>query len=399
MMAEVCLILLFFSLDVLSLASKFGSKTPYTFPEIDFSENDSCSVQGLFLISRHGSRWPTSKHILRYEKLKKTFNHWDHPFDLLDEGLLTPSGENEMRLLGERIRRRFSTVFSKFPKYHPRKYEIRASKSPRALQSAFSFALGMFGPHYAFAIESENIETDNHLRFHDNCPLYKKTKKLAAPNLGHLVEYVTSNVAQRFAGDLNFTASHLRALWSACMFESSALNRSVNSCSYFTIEDAEILEYVQDVYDYWEKAFGQRINYQMSCVLANDIVESLKQQRFRFLFGHAENIMPLTALLQFFRDEQHIGFDLKKDESRKWRSKLISPFCANIAFVSKNCDGRNIIEILHNEKRMDLSHICSYENKWQCPFSEFQSFIYKQVGQCEFNEICSTASEDLRSEL
>lgn len=245
-------------------------------------------------------------------------------------------------------------------------------------------------------IVSDPVDVDLKLRFHDNCLKYSKhKKKYNAPVLlqHSILQKLKDKVAPRIGlASSRMTDKHLEHVWNSCRFEATALNVWDKSCALFDDEDAKLLEYVNDVKDYWEKGFGRDINYDMACVLLRDVVEGLETKKFKFLFGHAETIMPLIGLLGLYKDDAHLGMDFEKEfHSRKWRSGIISPFAANIAFVRKQCDGvhaGDVVQILHNERPMNLSHLCpGSTDPMFCSFLDFIKALDSKRF-CKFQEVC-----------
>lgn len=406
------LLLSFAPVQNASLLDYFGSKTPYSHADKRAKERSrsadaesdlhDCVAESVFMVVRHGSRWPTAKQLGRFEKLRSIFANFTHTFRPLDEGLLTVIGEDEMRRLGSRTREAFSAIFDKHPEYHPNLYDFKASQSSRALQSAHSFAAGMFGHSRAFAIQSDSMDKDYLLRFHDNCPSYVSNKKLSTPILRRFVDKVVQRIRNRFKSQDSFDHKALDSLWTACLFESTALNQQDNACRYFDLEDARVMEYIKDVEDYWEKSHGQALNYEMACLLVKDAMTSLLSRKNRFLFGHAETIIPLVSFLGLFKDPIHLGVDIDTEEQRKWRSGNVSPFGANVAFVLKTCASNAsqtltraaYVEIRHNEQVLDLSHLCpvsgSPRMSYSCTLEGFQAILEKRLEACDFHSMCNT---------
>lgn len=379
-----------------AIGNHLGSKSPYAFAPLEdlvCQEDAACSIDSLVLVSRHGARWPTIKHLNKYKKLSSEFSFWSHMFREEDQGLLTPRGESEMRSLGKRMRTLHQQLFAVNSEYHPHHYQLIASRSTRALQSASAFAQGLFGSERAFAISSENSDTDFHLRFHDNCPNHKRDKRTNMPDLQFLIDEVTERVARRFVEPQDigrFRDEHMKVLWSACQFELSAFDVHNRSCAYFSQQDAQIIEYIKDVEDYWEKSFGRSINHEMTCLLGKDIAQSLAAFSKRFMFGHAETLIPLITYLELFQEGHHLGHDPKRDQKRVWRARDIAPFSANIAFVRKSCPNQEpIVQIYHNEKRMNISHLCPLtKDSFRCSFTEFHEWMINKAGRCDFDKIC-----------
>lgn len=369
------------ALQVSALHRYFGSKSAY--PTSSTPTQQNYNFTALFLLSRHGSRFPTKKHLQRYADLQLIpgLRNWTHTFELHDEGLLSNEGKQEMYALGKLTRDLYANLFTH--KYHPRVYELRASKIARTLQSANAFALGLFGHEEPFAIESESLGSDLLLRFHENCHQYQANKKSNTPKMFKVLDPVLDKLKQRF--DLKLNHKQLEALWSACVFQ--GVHQATSACRYFDVKDAEILEFANDVSDYWEKGFGNELNYSMACRLIEHMLDSLEAGKLRFLFGHAENIMPLMAALGFFRDDSFTyQAESEPRNLRKWRSSQVAPFGANL-FVALYVEaGETLVQVRHNGNVMDLAHLC--KGKPQCAWQEFRMNVAQRIGQCDFEHMC-----------
>lgn len=369
----------------------FGSKSPYRAPSQLAASN--LNYTAIFLLSRHGSRFPTTKHLEQYAKLGKNalLSNWSFSeLSSENQGLLTQTGKSEMLRLGQRTKVLFASLFAK-PAYHPRTFELRSSKVTRTLQSASAFASGLFGQEEPFAIESESLESDLLLRFHENCVRYQATKKDKTPSVDGILAPVLFKLRGKFHG-LELSVKQVSYLWSACMFQ--GVDRPNSACQYFDKQDAELLEFANDVGDFWEKAFGSEINYAMSCPLLEHIVESIDLGKRRFLFGHAENIMPVMTALGYFREDPElyrVG-GLGNWRERKWRSGLVSPFGANL-FVATYVDktGEQFVQLWHNGVLLSLAHLCNGKAT-DCPWSEFKASLQASMGACDFSSLCATTT-------
>jgi len=100
------------------LAARFGTKSHYSvvdkFPSclVDAGHptlplpsqihlSSSCHATSIYMITRHGSRWPTKKYLDKFAKLSNYTNVF--ATHLRDEGLLTPHGQKEAYELGQRV--------------------------------------------------------------------------------------------------------------------------------------------------------------------------------------------------------------------------------------------------------------------------------------------------------
>eukprot|EP00954_Amorphochlora_amoebiformis_P006446 504694-Amorphochlora_amoeboformis.AAC.1 len=156
---------------IVDLEQFFGSKTPYDSarrmlevrqPTSHHRPCERSEVVMVWAVVRHGSRCPTPHRFrdtgrewyLRRGKnstLRRERTDWcprERPYRigscvLEDAGMLTEKGQVEMYELGQRMRARFPSLFKS--RYSPIRYDIQSSHPFRALQSAYSFAEGVFG--------------------------------------------------------------------------------------------------------------------------------------------------------------------------------------------------------------------------------------------------------------
>lgn len=75
-------------------------------------------------------------------------------------------------------------------------------------------------------------------------------------------------------------------------------------------------------------------------------------------FGHAENMIPMIAALNLFRDDDHLlAENFEKNLNRKFRTGNFSPFSANLAFVLHKCGEKEDdykVHVLVNELPVDV---------------------------------------------
>ena len=425
----------------LVLQSTLGSKTPYEhrppLPQATTSpqaQPRECRTEQLYMVVRHGTRFPTTKHIERFALLQaqlqgihglpEHLRQWKSPFALKDEGLLAPRGEHELFELGKRTRDRFPHVFS--TSYHPADYDFRASQKTRALQSASAFALGLFegqgllgtGGMQPVAIRSETPHLDHALRFHKSCTRYKsqvkKNETLKAQGEHALfankwLPFVAERVAQRFGVPPEALRDvDMRVAWQACAMEAAVFNRTDGVCAL--VDDpsvVELFEYMDDLSDFWFKGHGIPINYEMSCPLVDDILDTFEAvvepqcagdqaiPRAHLRFAHAETVLPLVARLGLYKDREVLMANVpeRPRTGRQWRSSAIAPFAANIALVLTRCHSEPFVQILHNEHLVRLpKSVCktpSGEGDTLCAFDDFRGQLRKLVSDdCALEDIC-----------
>ncbi len=116
--------------------------------------------------------------------------------------------------------------------------------------------------------------------------------------------------------------------------------------------------------------------------------------------------MPLLSLLGLFKDDEHLRADnFDQMQERRFRTSIVSPFAANVAFILHKCE-----EIYHSEPRVqsDLFKVQILVNEKPvkfpfcdahlCPYSLFRERYAKYVDSCDMVNLCKL-SETVKDEL
>lgn len=400
-----------------------GTKTPY------WSENSTtptpvpagCNIVHLDLLCRHGARYPSSgdiKSLNTLTSLIKQYNAqisdnypyikaWTNPYD--QAGILDLAGQQELYQMGMRFNATYYPLLSQ--EYYPDVYVMQSTQVSRAGVSASAFAQGYLqgqgnlGPnHFEPTFIYSDTDTLDILRFFDNCPLYTQLLDNGTLDAIEAEKYTNQQypaIAQRVAtalgvsGVWNITIDQLDSMLTACAFEVSAFNKLDGWCPLFSPDDINAFEYVDDLENYQQVAYGSGIGYKISAVLLQSIVETmdgvisgdLDLQLAYLRFAHAEDIMPFTALLGLFKDSYPLTADLTPEqiENRKWRDSIISPFAANYAFALYECTGNQYkVKLVHNEVEYNIPGCSSL----YCPYTEFKA-LYAEALAFNFSEACA----------
>eukprot|EP00924_Labyrinthula_sp_SR-Ha-C_P011683 augustus_masked-scaffold_17-processed-gene-5.39-mRNA-1 protein AED:1.00 eAED:1.00 QI:0/-1/0/0/-1/1/1/0/499 len=386
----------------------------------NFYEEETCELKKAYFLARHGTRYPTDGS----SEEMQVFN-FNSDMDFLNEGLLLPVGIEELYLLGKRFKSRYEYLLGEEIVYHPRIYDFNSSAKVRALESAEAFAQGFFesedNPRPIVAIKSLDEDNDPYLRYYSACDLheYQEDREDADSNFAKfqaLGEKYTPILEEHFASidfgrDAGSALAYALVLYDSCAFEQAqgCVNENFNdhytetACELIRNETIiEIMEYLADAEDYYSAGLGDQINLEQSCVIRNEIMDFLsglstdgiEEMNFRFGFGHSESIMPLIAHFNFsfYQDSDNVLennlFTIEKelftDEvlNRNYRGSIISPLANNLAFEKYECDGEDLLAILHNE-------IVVFEGSEQ-EFLEISNFYETE---CDFEAICKVPEE------
>jgi hypothetical protein len=179
--------------DVSFMKPLFSTRTPYFWlknaaevvPENEFSttlhNGQTCQIEGLNLLLRHGARYPTIKWIKRMSALQTrlqsnsfiNLNHpfitkWNNPFAESQEGLLSALGEKEMTMLGGRFGKRFQVLLE--GKIDNIKFAVTYKNRTKSSYKYFYQGLNETFPTYISRPKA--TEENTRLRFYKACNKY-----------------------------------------------------------------------------------------------------------------------------------------------------------------------------------------------------------------------------------
>ncbi|XP_010006075.1 PREDICTED: multiple inositol polyphosphate phosphatase 1 [Chaetura pelagica] len=188
-----------------------------------------------------------------------------------------------------------------------------------------------------------------------------------------------------------------------CSYELAIKNVTSPWCSLFSEEDAQVLEYLNDLKQYWKRGYGYDINSRSSCILFQDIfhhldkaVEESKSSKpisspLIVQIGHAETLQPLLALMGFFKDDEPLkANNYDRQRHRKFRSGRIVPYAANLVFVLYHCDQGKAsdeeyqVQMLLNEKLLSFHH----SNETISTYANLKNYYKDILENCHFEEEC-----------
>lgn len=403
----------------------------------------SCSPIHINLVARHGTRAPTKKRIKQINGFAERIREWGNSSLLAPSwmkdwkspwqgrtvgGEVLPKGEEEMFELAQRLRTRYPEIFKE--PYHPDLYMISATQVPRSAASAVAFGIGLFagegalgpGRHRAFSVISDSRTHDTHLRFYESCSAYQESKKKSLPLVAATQEdfhaRIASSLKERFL--FNVTREDIPTLWFLCKQEASALDIVDRSCSLFTKEDVEMLEWADDVEVHKLKGYGESINYRMGVPLLTNVLESMERviaankdghawnavEKAHLRFAHAETVIPFICLLGLFLDEGEVQKILmeaplepppRPPQTRLWRGSAVAPYGANSMVVLHKCSAANKdgspeeeidfrVQVFHNELPVAVP---GCNGTHFCPFKVFKEQVIQPHLKYNYESLCT----------
>ncbi|XP_060624763.2 multiple inositol polyphosphate phosphatase 1 isoform X1 [Anolis sagrei] len=431
-------------------------------------------IQARALI-RHGTRFPTRKQIEKLGGLHEALVRRSsssppcRPAERLAgwamwlrpemDGRLAARGRRDMSALARRLAARLPTLFAA-----RNSLAFASSSKPRCLDSAAAFREGLRQVHGHGSLKETFEVNDKLMRFFDHCEKFVKgvednstaLRELDAFKDGPEMKTLVDKIARTLClpvSELN--ADLIQVAFFTCSFGLTIKNTNSPWCSLFNTDDAKVLEYLNDLKQYWKRAYGHEINSRSSCNLFQDIFKHLDQavlesksftgngQRqctvkchwdtcetnppnyrqsllikghgngqsveqgedtcatnsstpisspVMLQFGHAETLLPLLALMGFFRDTEPLKADnFAKQESRQFRSGRIVPYASNLLFLLYHCEKASSpeekykVQILLNERLLTFPH----SGAKVASYSDLRNHYKHLLDNCHFNKVCA----------
>ncbi|XP_064478888.1 multiple inositol polyphosphate phosphatase 1-like isoform X2 [Ornithodoros turicata] len=381
-----------------------------------------CKAHALFLLQRHTTRYPDRDNIIEMGdglprvlsaiqdafKDKKThicpkdverLGNWTPSFVPDDDNRISKSGEDVVFEQVRRFKKRFPTLFEK--PYDPKDYTVGFTSRNRTLETAKAFLRELLTKEdYERAVNNLGGPQDALLQFHKECSKRQKKKKLANDKAteevekfekGAYMKALLDTVSWRLGVSINRTS--LKMITRACMFDYAILNDSP-WCTALTEDDWKVLEFREDLDDYYKDGYGRELNYAQACPVVRELIYRLRnasevpdQPTKMLYFSHAGGFKKVVARMGFLRDESPLRADQYCGQtSRKWRSSYMCPFNANLAFVLYKCSGAedDVVATFLNEQLQQVPGCPSMH----CPLKTFVSLYGNVAETCSFDDIC-----------
>ena len=388
-----------------ALSSRLGSKTAYNMRRMlpnapslySVGDPEGYKASYIWLLTRHGTRWPTMKKLHSINNLSSLFKRseldkehwvkkWTSPVAKKEDiaGRLHPIGAQEMQSLGERLRSRLPSLEARSEDLPP----IIATAVRRTSESAEAFALG-FLPNTPVSIVNAPKDQDPLLRpfdlglGHNGYLRHEQDIKIQLKSWkSSYLSLLTSKIEDRLRlRRSTMDQSDVDALWQLLLFEGGLMN-DFKTASLFDPTDLDMLEWLDDVDLYVRRGGGSTINYQIFQPLLLDLVRSLQAAVdrsegpfMRLLFAHCETLVPFMTLLGsgLFKqgpqaslpqcsNSSDFSASVPFTEDRSWRSSAISPYGSNLAIIVYRRDepsapaNSSLIRVLYNEQVITLSN-------------------------------------------
>ncbi|XP_030190285.1 multiple inositol polyphosphate phosphatase 1 isoform X1 [Lynx canadensis] len=445
-----------------ALSPYFGTKTRYEdanpglLPDPEAPRRDpelledACTPVQLVALIRHGTRYPTAKQIRKLRQLHGLLQARpsgdgragpaggrdlgaalaDWPLWYADwmDGQLVEKGRQDMRQLALRLASLFPALFSL--ENYGRLHLVTSSKH-RCVDSGAAFLQGLW-EHYHPGLPPPDVAdmecgppriNDKLMRFFDHCEKFLTEVEKNATALYHVEAFKTGpemqNILKKVAATLqvpvnNLNADLIQVAFFTCSFDLAIKGVKSPWCDVFDIDDAKVLEYLNDLKQYWKRGYGYTINSRSSCTLFQDIFQHLdkaieQKQRSQpvsspvvLQFGHAETLLPLLSLMGYFKDKEPLtAYNYKEQMHRKFRSGHIVPYASNLMFVLYHCKNAKTpkeefrVQMLLNEKVLPLAHSQETASLYEDLKEHYRDLLQscRASDECELPKVNNTSDE------
>uniref|UniRef100_A0A336LK28 Multiple inositol polyphosphate phosphatase 1 n=1 Tax=Culicoides sonorensis TaxID=179676 RepID=A0A336LK28_CULSO len=396
---------------------RYATKTAYEFAKGAQTNNDyyvpNCEPKKIWILSRHGTRYPTGKEMKRMADLVNLrdeildnydtrrskpdtgalcegdlagFRNWEWDSNITAnyDQYLVWQGWEDLKFLAKSFQKRFPQVMGNY--YEREKYLFRHTDTERTASSYKAFVEGLFGPNAYLNI---NIPpppaNDTLLKFYDLCPAFDDQSAAAKGPDSEYQKFINSPTGQRVISEISqrlgfkfsLSAKQIDTIFDTCRYEQAwHLDKYSAWCSAFTKSQIEALEYLEDIKYYYKQGYGSELNSNIACTLVQDMLTHMgsdKNPSVVTYFAHSSTVQLFLTALGVAKDRDSLRADNYGDMTyRHWRTSKIGPFTANIAAVKYECPREaepNKIMFFLNEKPVN--------------------FDWCKVGLCEYSVLLS----------
>ncbi|XP_057306943.1 multiple inositol polyphosphate phosphatase 1-like [Hydractinia symbiolongicarpus] len=416
--------------------AKFSTKTGYDMlPAVkaDVTKPTDYTAVQINMVFRHGERFPGNDDVEKMKEFAKKINRfkstispdvnlslpWQPKLKGIEDKMLAKQGETVLYNLGKRIRKWFPEVFAKT--YSTYNYKFMSTCVLRAAGSADAIAMGIFENHGHLGPDKlqpihllvNPCDKDIILKAQDNCRLYNlrvKDNDTALEQVkkfeeGPEVKSVIKSIKAKF-GQLGMSLSYdeVKMMYKVCSWDIIMFNGSLQNgiCSMFTQDELSVIEYNEDMDDYYKRSNAYELSYKSSCPLLRDIYNSIKTKigkpdSFSGIFraGHSDTMLPFFALLGVYTNEiKMTSSNYITNKNRTFRGGCLAPFSSNLYFVlyKKNNGGNSTkdykIQLYVNER---LTKIPGCSSITDCTFQEFDRQYKSIVDNCDYKKMCDVS--------
>lgn len=399
----------------------FGTKTSYdTLTKRGGQQHivPGCQPVQFWSINRHGTRLPKATKIQRlrrlqnvkeeivgnYEQRKSYPNvgklcyddynllrrwRWNDSITEDRAASLTQQGIDELKLLARRYKSKFPQLFNQ--PYSDQTYFFQYTQSDRTHDSYQAYIEGLFEQEF-YRVHANTYGNDMLLKAYRNCREWSERvdnnpetdseyrKFLDSPEYQNMARQVFRRLGFKY----NLEMTVIQDMYDMCRFDKAwQVDQPSPWCAAFTKDHLKLLEYAEDLKEYYTAGYGNRLTENIGCGPVQDMYRKFEKtaqeypdgNRVTALFSHAATMEAVFTTLGIAKDYSALAADnYRRQQRRLWRMSQMNPFSSNLAAVLYEC--QNSVNTNNNFKVMFFLN--------EVPIEEF---LGCSVGLCDWTTV------------
>lgn len=384
---------------------RYGTKTAYLVVKGAMTPKDyqvpSCSPTKMWHMSRHGTRLPTRKNLIKMSQLGEVRDEivanykvrrsqptsgglcsddlnqlqnwkWNNSITPDHAEALTFQGYEDMFYMAKNYQNIFPNIYS--TSYNAEDYVFRYTNTDRTYDSYVAYINGLFGKgSESYVKDQKVVGNDTLLKPYEYCPLwsdYNNSKKNDTNSEIYKYEHsqymktMIEEVSQRLGFKYTLEAELVETMYDMCRFDQAwYVSQPSVWCAAFTPEHIKVLEYDEDIKYFYKAGYGNPLNLNQPCEAVKDMLKFLENDspstpKAAGYFTHSTMVQMFVSALGINNDHETMkADDYPRNANRKYRISKSGPFAANIAAVSYHCpydtEPKKVIFFL-NQKPVEL---------------------------------------------
>ncbi|KAK6465220.1 histidine phosphatase superfamily [Scheffersomyces coipomensis] len=387
----------------------------------DFPE--TCTIEQVQLLSRHGERYPTVNKGEAFEKiitkLGNTTETYSGSLAFLNsyEYFVTDKSQYALETTPENSEGTYagSINMSKHGAYFRNRYKslfddtqvlsVFTTNSNRVYHSSESFARGFLGNNYSEAnVKYSILDESGSLGINSLTPRYGCTSYDKSANselLKQIDRSYLTNILDRLKEDnpfLTIDEEDVLNLFEFCAYEINVKSESP-FCNIFNTEDFNYYAYDNDLDKYYSSGPGNNISEVIGSVYLNASLNLLKDEensnKIWLSFTHDTDIDQVISALGFFTKDEHLPLD-RVDLERVYYHAYLVPQGARYYTEKLKCGEKFYVRYIINDSVHPIPE-CQSGPGFSCEFSEYENFINSRIGNINFVEQCQVPADATQS--
>ncbi|XP_011502390.1 PREDICTED: multiple inositol polyphosphate phosphatase 1-like [Ceratosolen solmsi marchali] len=343
--------------------------------------NSDCKPVQIWMLIRHGTRYPKEKHLAKFIKLKnvqaeilqnhknkagqlnlktlQALSKWklDPNVNERTAAILTPGAEKDIRSLAKRLQSAYPDLLNvNTKKIKSTDYIFRATNTPRTRDTLNFFLTTLFG-NSNIITPAQPLAEDTLLTPFKYCSEWKfspeathsKDEKKKFQN-GPEIKNLKNTMTKRLGFNHTIEFDIIETIHKMCGFEISWYSKKQSIwCALFTVDELKLLEFYQDLTSYYRVGPGRPMSAKFGCRMVKDMLQHFKkietgkstnEPKGIFYFGHSSSIQIFLSAFQIGKEPKLTSTSYNSIENRAYRTSLLVPFTTNIIATLYECSGK-----------------------------------------------------------